>query len=69
MIIVNVGDMLQECTGGYYRSTTHRVLNPEGKAAKVSRYSMPLFLQPRLEVCLSERYTAEEYWRERIRDI
>ena len=68
MIIVNAGDMLQECTGGYFRSTTHRVLNPEGEAAKISRYSMPLFLQPRLEVRLSERYTAEEYWRERIKE-
>ncbi len=66
MIVVNSGDMLQECTQGYYPSTTHRVLNPEGEARQTSRYSMPLFLQPRLEVRLSERYTAEEYWKERI---
>ena len=41
-IVVNVGDMLQECTQHYYQSTTHRVVNPLGDGAAVSRYSMPL---------------------------
>ena len=27
-LIVNIGDMLQECSKGYYPSTTHRVVNP-----------------------------------------
>ena len=30
-IIVNAADMLQECSGHYYRSTSHRVLNPTGE--------------------------------------
>ena len=68
-IIVNAGDMLQEASGGYYRSTTHRVVNPEGSARATSRYSMPLFLHPRPEVRLSERYTAGEYLDERLAEI
>jgi isopenicillin N synthase-like dioxygenase len=67
-IIVNVGDMLQEATGGLFKSTTHRVVNPSG-APNVSRYSMPLFIHPRPEVRLSERYTAGEYLAERLREI
>ena len=29
MITVNVGDMLQMASGGYFPSTSHRVVNPE----------------------------------------
>lgn len=68
-LIVNVGDMLQEATGGYYRSTTHRVVNPTGEAAKRSRISMPLFLHPRREVVLSDRHTADSYLQERLREL
>lgn len=68
-IIVNVGDMLQEASGHYYPSTTHRVLNPTGEAAKKSRLSMPLFLHPRDEVVLSERHTRLSYYQERMREL
>jgi isopenicillin N synthase-like dioxygenase len=68
-IVVNVGDMLQMASGGFYRSTTHRVVNPKGAAAKTSRYSMPLFLHPRPEVRLSNDHTAETYLDERLREI
>ncbi|OGT43974.1 MAG: 2OG-Fe(II) oxygenase [Gammaproteobacteria bacterium RIFCSPHIGHO2_12_FULL_40_19] len=68
-IIVNVGDMLQECSGHYYPSTSHRVLNPVGEAAKKSRLSMPLFLHPRDEVVLSSRYTAVSYHQERLKEL
>ena len=66
-LAVNVGDMLQEASGGYYRSTSHRVINPTGEAAHRSRISMPLFLHPRPDVVLSDRYTAETYRDERLR--
>jgi len=68
-IIVNVGDMLQEASNGYYKSTTHRVVNPTGYGATISRYSMPLFIHPRPSVKLSERYTAEEYLNERLQEL
>jgi len=68
-IVINAGDMLQEATGGYYISTTHRVMNPSGPTAKDPRYSMPLFIHPRPEVRLSERHTAGSYLEERLREI
>lgn len=68
-IIVNAGDMLQMASGGFYRSTTHRVVNPVGDASREPRYSMPLFLHPRPEVRLSSSHTAGTYLDERLREI
>ena len=68
-LVVNSGDMLLEATAGYFPSTTHRVINPTGEAAKVSRISIPFFLTPRLEVVLSDRYTSGSYLEERLRLI
>ena len=69
LLIVNIGDMLQEASGHYYPSTVHRVLNPVGDSAKKSRISMPLFLHPNREVVLSERYTVDSYFRERMQEL
>jgi isopenicillin N synthase-like dioxygenase len=69
LLIVNIGDMLQEASGHYYPSTVHRVLNPVGAAAHKSRISLPLFLHPRREVVLSERYTVGSYFEERMREL
>jgi isopenicillin N synthase-like dioxygenase len=69
MLIVNIGDMLQEASAGYYPSTIHRVLNPTGEEAKKSRVSLPLFLHPRPDVVLSERHTAGSYLTERLREL
>lgn len=69
MLIINIGDMLQEASRGYYPSTQHRVVNPTGEGAKKSRISLPLFLHPRNEVVLSERYTAHSYLQERLREL
>ena len=65
-LIINSGDMLQEATGGFYPSTSHRVNNPGGSIKNESRISMPLFLTPRLEVRLSERHTSGGYLEERL---
>lgn len=69
-IAINAGDMLQMATEGYYRSTTHRVINPaDSENAGKPRYSMPLFLHPRADVRLSSQYTAGSYLEERLREI
>lgn len=68
-LIVNIGDMLQEASGGYFPSTIHRVVNPEGEDRTKSRISLPLFLHPRPDVVLSERYTADSYLEERLREL
>lgn len=51
-LVVDTGDMLQNLTNGVFRATTHRVVVPEGPAAKQARYSMPLFVHPRGDVSL-----------------
>jgi isopenicillin N synthase-like dioxygenase len=43
-LVVNIGDMLDRLTNHHLRSTTHRVVNPTGEAARRPRYSMPFFL-------------------------
>jgi isopenicillin N synthase-like dioxygenase len=68
-IIVNVGDMLQYATQGYYRSTYHRVVNPDSEDQGRSRYSMPLFLHPSSEIVLSGNKTAKEFLQERLIEI
>ncbi|MFQ6371137.1 isopenicillin N synthase family dioxygenase [Shewanella sp. YIC-542] len=68
-IIINTGDMLQEASGGYFPSTTHRVINPQGADMAKSRISLPLFLHPRPEVVLSARYSAGSYLTERLREL
>ena len=83
-IIVNVGDMLQRLTNHVYQSTTHRVVNPPGEAARQARYSIPFFLHPNpdfvietLPQCVSDdnpnRYpepiTSHGYLMERLREI
>ncbi len=69
LLIVNIGDMLQEASGHYFPSTVHRVLNPTGAAAKKSRISMPLFLHPNRDVVLSVRYTVQSYFDERMQEL
>jgi isopenicillin N synthase-like dioxygenase len=68
-LVINVGDMLQLASQGYYRSTTHRVVNPPGSAGQQSRLSMPFFLHPRPEVILAAGKTARQYLQERLREI
>ncbi|MCS6240866.1 isopenicillin N synthase family dioxygenase [Shewanella baltica] len=68
-IIINIGDMLQEASGGYFPSTSHRVINPEGTDKTKPRISLPLFLHPNPAVVLSERYTADSYLMERLREL
>lgn len=81
-IIVDTGDMLQNLTNGVFKSTTHRVINPEGD--NISRYSMPFFVHPSSNVSLAplkscvrisglnsqyRDFTAGEYLSERLKEI
>ncbi len=68
-LVINTGDMLQEVSGGYFPSTTHRVINPQGADCSRSRLSLPLFLHPRKDVVLSDRYTAGSYLHERLEEL
>ncbi len=68
-LAINSGDMLQEISGKYFPSTTHRVVNPDNSIDNKSRYSMPLFLHPNDDVILSNCYTARQYLDERLKEI
>ncbi|MFN2289385.1 MAG: 2OG-Fe(II) oxygenase family protein [Chromatocurvus sp.] len=68
-LIINAGDMLSEATGGYFPSTTHRVINPAAATDNVSRYAIPYFMAPRLDTVLSDRYTAGSYLSERLQAL
>ncbi len=75
-LAVNIGDMLQRYTAGRFRSTTHRVVNPVGEAAKRSRFSLPYFLHFRPDFLIDpifedgeEPITAQDYLMERLREI
>ncbi len=52
-IIADSGDMLQNLTNGYLRSTTHRVVNPDNSRER--RFSMPYFVHPRSDARLDPR--------------
>ena len=67
-IVINTGDMLKECSGAYFPSTIHRVINPK-ESKNVSRFSIPLFFHPRPDVILSNRYTADSYLLKRLKEI
>jgi isopenicillin N synthase-like dioxygenase len=69
LLIVNIGDMLEEASGHYFPSTIHRVLNPTGAARFKSRISLPLFLHPQRAVVLSDRYTVGSYFDERMQEL
>lgn len=44
--VINMGDMMQKWTAGYYRSARHRVINSNTKP----RYSAPFFLNGNLDM-------------------
>lgn len=68
-LVINVGDMLQECSNGYWPSTRHRVINP-GENILTDRLSTPLFFQPNDDVFLSSRYPRSiDFLKKRYQDL
>lgn len=82
-IVVDAGDMLSRVTNEVVPATTHRVVNPEGPAARNERYSMPFFVHcyPDADLTVMERFvsddrparypptTAGQFLEERLREI
>jgi len=68
-IAVNTGDMIDMVTRGYLPATTHRVINPDGDAAREARMSLPLFLHPKADVLLQPGFTADDFLKQRLREI
>lgn len=81
-IIGDAGDMLQNITNGYFKSTTHRVVNPDNSRER--RFSMPFFIHPEsqadltpIDTCIEKtggekKYpdiTAGEYLQQRLKEI
>ena len=66
-ITVNIGDMLQLASKGLYKSTTHRVVNPDNSTS--DRLSMPLFVHPHSDTVLAPGVTAGSFLAERIAQI
>lgn len=52
-IIVDSGDMLQALSNGWFKATTHRVVNPGD--SREQRFSMPFFVHPRGDADLTPR--------------
>jgi len=44
-LVINIGDMMQRWTNDCFKSTIHRVLNPNEN----HRFSMPFFFEPNFE--------------------
>lgn len=66
-IICNIGDMLQLASDKLYKSTTHRVVNPEN--SNNDRISIPLFIHPKSDTVLAQGVTAQQYLDERLDQI
>jgi isopenicillin N synthase-like dioxygenase len=59
--------MLQLASKGLYKSTTHRVVNPDNSTS--DRLSMPLFVHPHSDTVLAPGVTAGSFLAERIAQI
>jgi len=55
--VVNLGEMLEQATGGYYVATVHRVINRSTR----ERYSVPYFASPRLDTRLEPLPLADKF--------
>jgi isopenicillin N synthase-like dioxygenase len=56
-LVVNVGEMFQLVTGGYFKATVHRVVSPP---PGIERISIAYFFNPKLEATLAPLELPEE---------
>jgi isopenicillin N synthase-like dioxygenase len=68
-LIVIAGDMLEECTRGYFQATHHRVVRKMVRPGVTARLSFSLFVNPSDDVRLSDRYTAGSYLMQCLKEI
>lgn len=75
VMVCDTGDMMQMLTSGLLPATTHRVVNPEG-GSDGGRFSMPLFLHPRVDAWIRPMdpswgppRRAGDFLAERLREI
>jgi isopenicillin N synthase-like dioxygenase len=52
--VCNIGDTMQRWTGGKFRSTLHRVINPPAKAVAQNRISLVYFHLPNIDAVLGD---------------
>ena len=52
-IVINLGEMLEKATGGYFRATPHRVKNPSSSGSR-ERYSFPYFYNAALRAPMKQ---------------
>lgn len=52
-VMVNVGDLLRRWTNNRWTSALHRVVNPQGDAAKLGRISLAFFQKPNFHATLA----------------
>ena len=62
-LIINVGDMLEIWSGGYFMSTPHKVVNESDQ----HRYSFPYFSVPRFDITISPRSDSMNFDRAAMR--
>ena len=68
LMIVNIGEMLQTASDGYYPATPHRVVVRDPADSLAPRWSLPMFFHPEDDVELTPEITAGGYRTARVEE-
>jgi isopenicillin N synthase-like dioxygenase len=58
--VVNIGDVLEHWTGGRWRSTMHRVVNPTAEDSRLDRLSLGYFQHPNPNTSMTSLFASAE---------